>query len=114
MLEEAFKALNTAEEELNLYFKTGDLMKLRDAAEKGWLAVNKAIEALLEAKVLTAKTYREKRDTLRKLRFKVLVDKYAAKISRIDCFYDSFCDASLVREELEKVKEIIDEIKKLL
>lgn len=53
-------------------------MRLRDAAEKGWLAVNKAIKALLMVKGIEAKTYRERRDGLRALRLDTLRDGFAA------------------------------------
>ena len=61
MLEEARKALDSAWRELEEYRKTRDLMRLRQAAEKGWLAVDKAVEEFLKSFGIEAKTYREKR-----------------------------------------------------
>jgi len=48
MLEDAWKALQKAWQDLENYRSTKDHMILRDAAEKGWLAVNEAVEALLK------------------------------------------------------------------
>ncbi|WP_252901003.1 hypothetical protein [Vulcanisaeta sp. JCM 14467] len=91
-------------------------MLLRDAAEKGWLAVSKAVEALLRARGIDARTYRERRDALARLGLDYLRDRYAAreKFLHIDCFYDGLCDEDFVRRELDKVREIIDEVKELL
>lgn len=112
LLEDAQKALDTAYSELREYEKTRDTMKLRDAAEKGWLAVNKAIEALLKAKGIEARTYREKRDGLKALGLDTLRDRFAAreKFLHIDCYYDGVCDEEFVKYELEKVREILKEV----
>lgn len=74
-LNDAAKALEAAIAELNEYAKSRDPMLLRDAAEKGgWLAVSKAIEALLRAKGIEARTYRERRDALSRLGLDYLRD----------------------------------------
>ena len=44
-LSEAVKTLESVISELNEYTKSRDPMLLRDVAEKGWLAVSKAVEA---------------------------------------------------------------------
>ncbi len=113
LLNDAVKALEAAIAELNEYAKSKDPMLLRDAAEKGWLAVSKVIEALLKSKGIDAKTYRERRDALSRLGLDYLRDRYAAreKFLHIDCFYDGLCDEDFVRRELDKVREIIDEVK---
>ena len=115
-LSEAIKALESAISELNEYTKSRDPMLLRDAAEKGWLAVSKAVEALLKARGIDARTYKERRDALARLGLDYLRDRYAAreKFLHIDCFYDGLCDEDFVRKELDKVREIIDEVKELL
>ena len=110
------KALERAIAELNEYARSRDPMLLREAAEKGWLAVSKAVESLLKARGIEARTYRERRDALSKLGLDYLRDRYAAreKFLHIDCFYDGLCDEDFVRKELDKVREIIDEIKELI
>jgi len=119
ILSDAYRALNASRAELEEFKKSGDPMKLRDAAEKAWLAVNRAVEALLVALGVEAKTYKEKRDWLRKLGYEALRDRFAAreKFLHIDCFYDGMCDADFVEYEIAKVEEILkfvdEEIKKL-
>ncbi len=118
-MNDAIRSLEAAVAELNGYAKSGgDPMLLRDAAEKGgWLAVSKAIEALLKARGgIDAKTYRERRDALSRLGLDYLRDRYAAreKFLHIDCFYDRLCDEDFVRKELDKVREIINEVKELI
>ena len=115
-MSKVIKTLETAISELNEYTKSRDPMLLRDAAEKGWLAVSKVIETLLRAKGIDARTYRERGDALTRLSLDYLGDKYAAreKFLYIDCFYDGLCDEDFVRKELDKVREIIDEVKELL
>jgi hypothetical protein len=115
-LEEAWKAFQNAREELERYRIEGDQMILRNAAEKGWLAVNKAVEALLKAHGVEARTYKEKRDKLVKLGFETLRDRFAAreKLLHIDCFYDGMCDEEFVSRELAKVEEMLREIESLI
>jgi hypothetical protein len=115
-LKEAWKAFQTAREELERYRIEGDQMVLRNAAEKGWLAVNKAVEALLKAHGVEAGTYKEKRDQLVKLGFETLRDRFAAreKLLHIDCFYDGMCDEEFVSRELAKVEEMLREIESLI
>jgi hypothetical protein len=115
-LKEAWKAFQTAREELERYRIEGDQMVLRNAAEKGWLAVDKAVEALLKAHGVEARTYREKRDQLVKLGFETLRDGFAAreKLLHIDCFYDEMCDEEFVSRELAKVEEMLREIESLI
>jgi poly-D-alanine transfer protein DltD len=63
-------------------------MILRDAAEKGWLAVNKAVEALLKTYGVEAKTYKENRDHLLKTRFRLVKRKirYQREVSSYRLF----------------------------
>ncbi|MFZ8788461.1 MAG: hypothetical protein ACO2OZ_02195 [Acidilobaceae archaeon] len=116
MLKEAWKAFQTAREELERYRIEGDQMVSRNAAEKGWLAVNKAVEALLKTHGVEAGTYKEKRDQLVKLGFETLRDRFAAreKLLHIDCFYDGMCDEEFVSRELVKVEEMLREIESLI
>lgn len=116
MLEEAWRALKAAYEELERFGKTGDPMLVREAAEKGWLAVVKAVEELLGAYGVEAKTYREKRDALKKLGLRDLVRSFAAmsQLLHVDCFYDGMCDEQYVREYLKDVEDILDEVRRRL
>jgi hypothetical protein len=115
-LKEAWKAFQKAREELERYRIEGDQMVLRNAAEKGWLAVNKAVEALLKTHGVEAGTYKEKRDQLVKPGFETLRDRFAAreKLLHIDCFYDGICDEEFVSRELVKVEEMLREIESLI
>ncbi|ABL78893.1 hypothetical protein Tpen_1496 [Thermofilum pendens Hrk 5] len=79
LFEDSGKALKAARRELDEYRKTGDSMKLRQAAEKGWLAINKAVEEFLKTLGVEAKTYREKRDALKKLGLNTLRDRFMAR-----------------------------------
>lgn len=112
LLDEASKALETSKRELEEFKKSRDPMKLRDSAEKAWLAVNKAVEALLTAHRVDAKTYREKRDGLRRLGYDSLAERFMARSQglHIDCFYDGICDHLFVEDEIAKVEEIIRSI----
>jgi len=119
ILLDAYRALDASRVELVEFRMSGDVMRLRDAAEKAWLAVNRAVEALLVALGVEARSYRDKRDWLRKLGYEALRDRFAAreKFLHIDCFYDGICDAEFVEYEISKVEEILrfvdEEIKKL-
>jgi len=119
ILSDAYRALSASRAELEEFKKSEDPMKLRDAAEKAWLAVNRAVEALLAALGVEAKTYREKRDWLRKLGYEALRDRFAAreKFLHIDCLRDDMCDAEFVEYEITKAEEILkfvgEEVKKL-
>jgi len=110
LLAEARLALNASREELEEFRRSGAQLKLRDAAEKAWIAANKAIEALLASRGVEAKTYREKRDWLEKLGYDVLRDRFMARARglHIDCFYEGLCDDEFVEEEIRKVEDIID------
>jgi len=109
ILSDAYRALSASRTELEEFRRSGDPMKLKDAAEKAWLAANRAVEALLVVLGVEAKSYREKRDWLRKLGYEALRDRFAAreKFLHIDCFYDGMCDAEFVEYEISKAEEIL-------
>jgi hypothetical protein len=68
LLEEARKALALAFEELREFHKDKEPLRLRDACEKGWLAVVLATDALLvELGFEKPKSYAERRALLREL-----------------------------------------------
>ena len=65
-LEEAKRALELANRELEEFRRGRDSLRLRDACEKGWLAVLLATDALL-AKLGKPESYSERRTLLREL-----------------------------------------------
>jgi len=109
ILSDAYRVLSASRAELGEFRRSGDPVKLRGAAEKAWLAVNRAVEALLATLGVEAESYREKRDWLRKLGYEALRDRFAAreKFLHIDCLRDSMCDAEFVEYEISKVEEIL-------
>jgi hypothetical protein len=72
ILEEARRILSKAFEELREGVKSGDMLKIRDACEKGWLATVKAVDALLLSYGFEeTKTHVDRRRKLRDLSKKV-------------------------------------------
>jgi len=125
-LEEARKFLDAAFREFEKGVKEGRDEVIRDAAEKAWNATIQATTALLLAKGFSeeeVKTYRQKRLTLEDLSIKDeevrrlgLGDRFMTREYRlhIRCFYDGEYTVDAIREELEKSKQYIDDIAKLL
>jgi len=99
---------------------------IRDAAEKAWNATIQATTALLLAKGFSEeeiKTYRQKRLTLEELSIKDeeirrlgLGDRFMVReySLHVRCFYDGEYTVDAIREELEKSKQYLDDIAKLL
>lgn len=126
LLEEARKFIEYASEELDKGLRDGREEAIRDAAEKAWLAVVKAIEALLIAKGYgeeEIKTYRQKRLALDSLSVKDpdvrslgLRDRFGARgyHLHIRAFYDGEYTPEALREELRKAREMIRDISVLL
>jgi len=125
-LDEARKFLDAAYTEFERGVKEGRDEVIRDAAEKAWNATIQATTALLLAKGIgeeEVKTYRQKRLTLEELSIKDeevrqlgLGDRFMAREYRlhIRCFYDGEYTVDAIREELDKVKQYIDDIAKIL
>jgi uncharacterized protein (UPF0332 family) len=125
-LEEARKFLNAAREEFERGVKEGKDETIRDAAEKAWNATVQATTALLLLKGFKEeeiKTYRQKRLTLEELCIKDedvrrlgLGDRFMAREYRLHvrCFYDGEYSIDILREELDKAKQYIEDIAKLL
>jgi len=98
----------------------GDQVLLRDACEKGWLAMVKATDALFIKKRLEpARSHEERRERLRELARKELeverkgfYDRLGARgfHLHIQGFYDGMVKPEFVREELQKVGEYIRDI----
>ena len=113
----AFKEFEEASKEKNNY-------RLRDAAEKAWNAVIQATNALAVKRVgQLPKTHYERRIILKnlekedlKLREIGIYDRYAAR-SRLlhgEIFYEGLLDLELLKLEIEKAKEYVELIKKVL
>ncbi|MEM2935801.1 MAG: PaREP1 family protein [Candidatus Bathyarchaeia archaeon] len=119
-LSEAKKAVAAASVEYEESIKKGDLMKLRDACEKAWLATLKATDALLEAHGLGAgETYKDRRNKLWKLKETEravedlgIYDRFNARmmILHLQGFYDGEVSYEQFKDEIEKVEKYIDEI----
>lgn len=119
-LNEARKAVAAASIEYEESVKTGDVMKLRDACEKAWLATLKATDALLEAYGLGAgETYKDRRDKLWKLKRKEIAiedlgiyDRFNARmmILHLQGFYGGDVSYDQFKDEMEKANRYITEI----
>jgi len=124
LLKEAREAYLKAREELERSLEKGDTMLLRDACEKGWLAIVKATDALLEGRGLgKGESYKDRRDKLWDLSRRDytietlgLHDRFGAREAtlHIHGFYDGIVGLELANEELEKVERYLSDVEKLL
>jgi len=122
-LSEARKAVVAASVEYEESVKKGDVMKLRDACEKAWLATLKATDALLEAYGLGAgETYKDRRNKLWKLKETVrpiedlgIYDRFNARmmILHLQGFYDGEVSYEQFKDEVEKVNRYVNEVEAL-
>ncbi len=125
-IEEPIKFLDYAVEEFERGVKEGKDEVIRDAAGKAWLAVVKAIEALLLARGFKEdeiKTYRQKRLALDSLDHRDLEirklglrDRFAAREYNlhIRAFYDGEYRIETLKEELEKARKLVEDILSLI
>ena len=123
-LEDARKALDLALMELEEYRKGGEVLRLRDACEKGWLAALLATDALLaELGFGKPGSYAERRALLRELESRVpeaaelgLRDRFGARgyYLHILGYHEGSLREDEVAEELEKVRMYIEDVEKLL
>lgn len=119
-LSEARKAAVAASIEYAESVKGGDVMKLRDACEKVWLATLKATDALLEAYGLGAgETYKDRRNKLWKLKGREraiedlgIYDRFNARmmVLHLQGFYDGDVSPEQFKDEMEKVNSYITEV----
>jgi uncharacterized protein (UPF0332 family) len=124
ILEEARRVLSRAFEELREGVRSGDVLRIRDACEKGWLATVKAVDALLLSYGFEeTKTHVDRRRKLRDLSKKVhevvelgIYDRVEARRSMLhsDGFYSSILTHEEVEEELRKVEKLIEDVEKLI
>lgn len=123
-LEDARKALDLALMELEEYRKGREVLRLRDACEKGWLAALLATDALLaELGFGKPGSYAERRALLRELESRVpeaaelgLRDRFGARgyYLHILGYHEGSLREDEVAEELEKVRKYIEDVEKLL
>lgn len=123
-LEDARKALDLALMELEEYRKGREVLRLRDACEKGWLAALLATDALLaELGFGKPGSYAERRALLRELESRVpeaaelgLRDRFGARgyYLHILGYHEGSLREDEVAEELEKVRKYIEDAEKLL
>jgi len=124
ILEEARRVLSKAFEELREGVKNEDMLRIRDACEKGWLATVKAVDALLLSYGSEeAKTHVDRRRKLRDLSKKIhevielrIYDRVEARRSTLhnDDFYSGILTHEEVEEELRKVEKLIEDVEKLI
>ncbi|MCC6049975.1 MAG: hypothetical protein LM580_04680 [Thermofilum sp.] len=123
-LEDARKALDLALMGLEEYRKGREVLRLRDACEKGWLAALLATDALLaELGFGKPGSYAERRALLRELESRVpeaaelgLRDRFGARgyYLHILGYHEGSLREDEVAEELEKVRKYIEDVEKLL
>jgi len=123
-LEDAKKALKLALEELEKYRKDREVLRLRNACEKGWLAVVLATDTLLiNFGYKKPESYSERRRALEDLEARYpkvselgLRDRFGARgyYLHIQGFHEGMLSDIEVGRELTKVKEYIDNIEKIL
>jgi len=122
-LSEARKAVAAASVEYKESVEKDDIMKLRDACEKAWLATLKATDALLEAYGLGAgETYKDRRNKLWKLKEKEgaiddlgIYDRFNARMMTLHLqgFYDGDISHEQFKDEVEKVESYITQVEAL-
>ncbi len=103
--------------------RDSDPLKVRDAAEKAWNAVVQATNALLAKRNFPLpQSHIERRRTLGELerqdpevRELGLRDRFMARAQSLheECFYEGYCPVEILERDLEKVKEYIEDIKRL-
>ncbi|MCC6053621.1 MAG: hypothetical protein LM569_05435 [Desulfurococcaceae archaeon] len=101
-----------------------DVIGIRDSAEKAWNAVVQAINALLlHYTSVMPRSHFERRKMLRELERSVrevgelgLSDRYMArfKVLHGETFYEGIIDAEQLKDEMVKVKKIIEDVEKLV
>ncbi|ADY00686.1 hypothetical protein VMUT_0474 [Vulcanisaeta moutnovskia 768-28] len=123
-LSDAEEFLNEAIEEFNNGVKSGDQLKIRDAAEKAWNAVVQATNALIFAfmKKVPASHW-ERRRLLRELELANQViaqlgfrDRYSARERNFHelVFYEGIVDINDIKVELDKVRRYINDVKNVI
>ncbi len=123
-LRDAWRTLELAWEEVEKYRKDGEVLRLRDACEKGWLAVVLATDALLVGCGYgKPSSYRERREMLRELErgdsrvAKLgLRDRFGARgfYLHVQGYHEGSLEVEEVIEELGKAEEYVRDVEKLI
>lgn len=123
-IKEAKKALSLAFKEVEEFRRDKELLRLRDACEKGWLAVVLATDALLtELGFKKPESYTERRAFLKELEKKFpritelgLRDRFGARgyYLHILGYREGALSEEEVVEELEKAKKYVEDVESIL
>jgi len=123
LLEDAFKALESAREEFEEHLKTGDPMKLRDACEKGWLTIVLATDYLLTWAGAEKPGGRAERNELMEalekhvpeVRELGLADRMSARSARLHAegFYEGWISKESLEIQLNKVERYVEDVEKV-
>ena len=124
LLEEAKKALRLAFEELEEYRREREILRLRNACEKGWLAMVLATDTLLvNFDYKKPESYSERRRALEDLEAKhpkiaklSLRDRFGARgyYLHIQGYHEGTLSDVEVEKELVKVKEYVEDAEQIL
>jgi len=124
LLSEARQALEAARAELKEAVSEGDAVKLRKACEAAWLAVVRAVDALLASSGLgPGESHRDRRNKLRKLEVSRpevaglgLRDRYMARMGylHIDGFYEGTLGPEEAEEQLDKAEALLADVERLI
>lgn len=122
-LDEAREFYEEARREFMEGKRENNLVKLRDASEKAWGAVVLAIHELFEKRSIPIpKSHKGRRDFLRELersdpeiKRRNFLDRFSARAHHLheQCFYEGYCEADLIEEEMGKVEEFLAEVEQL-
>jgi hypothetical protein len=123
-IDEAKKALSLAFKEVEEFRRDREFLRLRDACEKGWLAVVLVTDALLtEFGFKKPESYTERRTFLKELEKKFpraaeldLRDRFGARgyYLHILGYHEGTLSEEEVVEELEKAKKYVEDIEAIL
>ena len=123
LLEDAFEALEHAKKEYEEYLRTREPMKLRNACEKGWLAVVLATDYLITcAGVEKPHGRAERSELLEELEERVeevkrlgMSDRMWARAQRLHAegFYEGWMNDKSLERELKRVEAYLNDAKNL-
>ena len=122
-LEDAKRFLEEALREFEEGVRSGDVIRIRDAAEKAWNSIVQSTNALLLKLVgKVPSSHWEKRRLLREIEKDPRMaelgfrDKYAARERYLHelVFYEGIVDVEDIKFELEKTHKYIEEVEKIL
>jgi len=123
-IEDSWSFYRRGAEEVKRGLESGDVLRVRDGAEKLWNAVVSAANALVLSYTDTVPaSHWERRRLLDRIEESEpeveklgLRDRYGARERYLHemTFYDGIIDPELLRREVEKVKRFIEDVQRLL